>query len=250
MRIFAAVGLWSVLGAAVAAPPVETPARILQLYSYELKDRAQFEEGYRRHLGWHAAHGDKLVWYGWTVDSGGRKGLFVDGTAGATYGGLDGRPDPAGDGADAVRNFIPFVRPVNVETWELLRRASTAVPLEDRTPGAILDVFVMHVQPGDAAGFEKALARLAATQRPQPPSLTWYRAVRGGALPAYMLVLTRTDWADLDRTGGSLGALLQRAYAAAPGAVDALLAKLGDVQVESWSYQPRLSLIPGKPIAP
>jgi len=61
--------------AARAAPPVQ--AQMLQLFSYELKDKAQFEQGYRRHLGWHAAHGDKLVWYGWMVDSGGRKGLFV-----------------------------------------------------------------------------------------------------------------------------------------------------------------------------
>jgi len=154
--------------AARAAPPVQ--AQMLQLFSYELKDKAQFEQGYRRHLGWHAAHGDKLVWYGWMVDSGGRKGLFVDGTAGASYPALDARPDPASDGADAARNFLPFVRAVNVETWELWTAVSTATPLEERAPGALMDVYMMRVSPGAAGRFEQALARLVAQGgRTSPP---------------------------------------------------------------------------------
>lgn len=236
-----------------AAPTKESgarpPACILQLFSYAVKDQAQFEEGYRRHLGWHGRHGDTLVWYGWTVESGARKGAFVDGTAGATYAGLDARPDPAGDGADAVRNFTPFVQPLNVETWELVGAVSTALPLEDRRPGPNLDVFVLHVRPGDTAAFEQALARLAARRTAQPSALTWYRAVRGGTVPAYMLVLTRNGWSDLDRVRGSLREMLGAAYAA-PDAVDALLGLTSDVQVESWSYRPRLSLIPGEQPAP
>ena len=234
--------------AARAAPPVQ--AQMLQLFSYELKDKAQFEQGYRRHLGWHAAHGDKLVWYGWMVDSGGRKGLFVDGTAGASYPALDARPDPASDGADAARNFLPFVRAVNVETWELWTAVSTATPLEERAPGALMDVYMMRVSPGAAGRFEQALARLVAQRGADVPSLTWYRAVRGAGLPAYMLVLNRGDWADVGRAGGTLDALLARAYAASPDDIQKLLGALATVEVESWSYQPRLSLIPGKPLAP
>jgi len=252
LYVFAA--LCGLAGASAWAAPMKEsggrpPARILQLFSYEVKDQTQFEEGYRRHLGWHAGHGDTLVWYGWTVDSGARKGAFVDGTAGATYAGLDARPDPTGDSADAVRNFTPFVQSLNVETWELVAAASTALPLEDRRPGPHQDVFILHVRPGDMAAFERALARLVARRAAQLPALTWYRAVRGEAVPAYMLVLTRNGWSDLDRARGSLREMLQQAYSA-PDAVDALLGATSEVQAESWSYEPRLSLIPGEPPAP
>jgi hypothetical protein len=234
--------------AAGAAPPVQ--AQVLQLFSYELTDKAQFEQGYRRHLGWHAAHGDKLVWYGWMVDSGGRKGLFVDGTAGASYPALDARPDPAGDGLDATRNFLPFVHAVNVETWELWPAVSTATPLEERAPGAVMDVYMLRVSPDAAGRFERALARLAARRGADIPPLTWYRAVRGRTLPAYLLVLSRSDWADVGRAGGTLDLLLARAYAASPDDIEKVLGALAAIEVESWSYQPRLSLIPGKPLAP
>jgi hypothetical protein len=184
------------------------------------------------------------------VDSGGRKGLFVDGTAGVSYPALDARPDPAGDGADAARNFLPFVRAVNVETWELWSAPSTATPLEDRTPGAVMDVYMLRVSPDAAARFERALARLAVRRGAELPPLTWYRAVRGAKLPAYMLVFNRSDWADVGRGGGTLDALLDRAYAASPDDIEKLLGALAAIEVESWSYQPRLSLIPGKPVAP
>ena len=45
-------------------------------------------------------------------------------------------------------------------------------------------------------------------------------------------------------------ALLALPAYAAPDAVDALLGLTSDVQVESWSYRPRLSLIPGEQPAP
>jgi hypothetical protein len=250
MRI-AWIGILGLLTGPGAAPIDAAPtpaAQILQLYSYELKDRVQFEQGYRRHLAWHAAHDDKLVWYGWMVDSGRRKGLFVDGTAGASYAALDTRPDLAGDGADAASNFVPFVRAVNVETWELWPMPSTATPLEDQVPGTLMDVFVLHASPEAGMRFERLLTRLVAYRRGSPPALTWYKAHRGGNLPAYMLVLSRNDWADIERDGGTLPTLLARAYGAGPDKVEKLLSALADIEVESWSYQPRLSLIPGKPL--
>ena len=252
MRI-AWIGVLVILAGVRAAPIDAAPApaaQILQLYSYEVKDRAQFELGYRRHLAWHAAHDDKLVWYGWMVESGSRKGLFVDGTAGASYAALDARPDLAGDGADAARNFVPFVRAVNVETWELWPVPSTGMPLEDHAPGTLMDVFLMHAVPGAELRFERLLLQLTADRHGSPPSLTWYKAARGGGLPAYMLVLSRRDWTDIQRVGGTLSALLARAYGAAPEKVEKLLGALANVEVESWSYQPRLSLIPGKPLTP
>jgi len=252
MRIawIGALGILAGVGAAPIGAAPASPAQILQLYSYELKDRVQFELGYRRHLAWHAAHDDKLVWYGWMVDSGRRKGLFVDGTAGASYAALDARPDLPGDSADATLNFVPFVQAVNVETWELWSTPSTATPLEDHAPGTLIDVFMMHTEPGAGLNFENLLSRLAADRRASAPSLTWYKAVRGVGLPAYMLVLSRNDWAGIARSGGTLSALLARAYGAAPEKIEKLLGALTNIEVESWSYQPRLSLIPGKPLTP
>jgi hypothetical protein len=232
-----------VTGRPIEAAPAPA-AQVLQLYTYELKDKTQFEQGYRRHLAWHVGHSDKLVWYGWMVESGRRKGLFVDGTAGASYAALDTRPDLAGDAADARLNFLPFVRAVNVETWELWPMVSTATPLEDHAPGTLMDVFVMHAASGAGQRFERFLSRLAAERRGSPSALTWYKAVRGGSLPAYMLVLSRSDWADIQRVGGTLSELLARAYAAEPKDLAKVLEALADVEVESWSYQPRLSLIP------
>lgn len=86
-------------------------AQVAQLYSYAIKDKPSFEEGYRCHLIWHAAQKDQLVWYAWTIDSGPREGAFVDGTFGATFAQLDAHPDAKGDGADFVRDVSPFVPP-------------------------------------------------------------------------------------------------------------------------------------------
>jgi len=246
-------GMLLILAALAGSPVKAAPApvaQVLQLYSYELRDKVQFEQGYQRHLAWHATHDDKLVWFGWMVDSGRRKGLFVDGTAGASYAALDTRPDLTGDAADAVRNFLPFAQARNVETWELWPGPSTATPLEDHKPRALVDVYVMHATPGSALHFERLLSKLAEKRRSRSASLTWYKAARGGALPAYMPVLSRSDWADVEHAGGTLSALLARVYGVGPAEVGRLLEALTDVEVECWSYQPRLSLIPGTLLEP
>src|SRR5262249_2398794 len=49
----------------------------------------QFEEGYKRHLGWHRQNGDRWAWAGWMVISGERDGYFVDGTFFHSWSDLD-----------------------------------------------------------------------------------------------------------------------------------------------------------------
>src|SRR5947207_5300834 len=163
-------------------------ASVGQLYFYSIKDRPAFEEGYRRHLGWHARQNDQLAWYAWTIDSGARKGAFVDGTFGASFSGLDARPDLRGDSADWVRNAGSYVTALDIETWTLWAAPSTATPLEDRRPETKLDVFLLLVDPGEAHSFEAALEELAKAKR-DTAKLSWYRAVRCDTLPAYMLLL-------------------------------------------------------------
>jgi hypothetical protein len=227
---------------------------VSQLYFYSIKDRPAFEQGYRRHLGWHAAHNDQLAWYAWLIDSGLRKGAFVDGTFGATFAGLDGRPDPSGDGADFGQNVTPYVTALDVETWTLWAVPSTATPLEDRHPGTTLDVFVLQVDPSEALSFEAALEKLTkeklAKTKQEAPKLSWYRVVRGNNLPMYAVLLTRKNWTDIESAGPTLREMLVNAYAGTTAQVAEVLHRVRTIRTETWSYEPRLALIPGKPLEP
>jgi len=56
---------------AFAAEPVTTrdSGDAVHLFGYTPKPGMdeQFDAGYQKHLAWHRAHQDPLVWYGWTV---------------------------------------------------------------------------------------------------------------------------------------------------------------------------------------
>lgn len=227
----------------------QTGGSVAQLYFYTIKDQSAFEEGYRRHLHWHAAHNDPLVWYAWNVDSGTRKDLFVDGTFGATFAGLDARPDLSGDGADFGRNVTPYVSAVDIETWTLWAQPSTATPLEDRRPNATIDVFLLQVNPEEVSSFEAEVEALAGTKR-DAIKLSWYRMARGNNLPTYVLLLTRKNWVDLESAGPMLNEMLAKAYASTPTQAAEVLRHVRTIRTETWTYEPRLALIPGRPLAP
>jgi len=235
---------------ASARAPVTQNEGIAQFYSYRLADRAAFEAGYREHLGWHARNGDPLVWYAWTVQTGPRRGLFIDATAGTSFSALDRRVKPAEDGADFRRTAAPHAVALDVETWELWAGVSTATPLEDKRPSAIVDVFRVDVSPGDTAAFERAMTALATPSRQAGVRLSWYRRLRGGDGPAYFAMLAREDWAGLGAAGGTFAAMLTRVYGATDGEVEEVLGAVSGLGVESWTYEPRLSLIPATPLAP
>jgi hypothetical protein len=67
-----------------------------------------FENGYKQHLKWHQANGDKWSWYGWYVISGPRDGLFVDATFNHSWSDFDKSVKPAEDEADNVLHTYPF----------------------------------------------------------------------------------------------------------------------------------------------
>jgi len=200
------------------------------LFSYDI-DRGQqaaFEAGYAAHLGWHADHGDKLPWYGWYVTSGPRTGLFIDGTFGVPFAAMDQRVDPAGDGADMTAKVLPFAKARSYSTLEQWPEVSTVRTLEDRKPTNALDVFTVIVAPAKVAAFETALR---AAPKDQP--VTWYRMVSGGPAGSYLALVPRQGWADLaERPRGSAGLLGKAA------------ALVETVEVESWSYRPKLSRLP------
>ena len=218
----------------------EARAQAAFLFAYDI-DRGRedaFEAGYVAHLGWHAAHGDTLPWYGWFVTSGPRTGLFVDGTFGVPFEAMDRRVDPSGDGADMAAKVLPFARARAYSTLELWPEVSTVRTLEDRKPTATVDVFTVKVAPRDVSGFEAALA--AGARRPEVP-VTWYRLVSGGTAGSYLMFVPRGSWAELVDRPRDLGGLLAAAYG--PRAAKAV-ARVESVEVETWSYRPKLSRLP------
>jgi hypothetical protein len=72
--------------------------------------------------------------------------------------------------------------------------------------------------------------------------------LRGTRLPMYALLLPRDGWAAVDRAGATLEQMLQQGYDGASTSVSALLRHIRRIfATETWSYEPRLSLIPGRP---
>ena len=195
------------------------------LFAYDVDRGKQdaFEAGYAAHLAWHAEHKDPLPWYGWYVTSGPRAGLFIDGTFGIPFAAMDQRVDPAGDGADMEAKALPFAKARTYWVLELWPEVSTVRTLEDRRPTALLDAFTVIVAPKNIAAFETALSR-----EPKRRA-AWYRTVSGGPTGSYLALVPRQTWADLV----GRPALLGKAAALAE-----------HVEVESWAYQPKLSLIP------
>jgi len=69
---------------------------------------ADFENGYKKHLQWHAANKDGWDWYAWYIDSGVRDGLFVDASFFHRWADFDKRLNPAEDAADNALHVYPF----------------------------------------------------------------------------------------------------------------------------------------------
>lgn len=230
-------------------PNAKNQASIGQLYFYSIKDQPAFEEGYRRHLSWHASQKDQLVWYAWSIESGLRRGEFVDGTFGASFAGLDARPNLSEDGADFVHNVSALVTALDTETWTLWRAPSTGTPLEDRKPEAMLDVFLLEVLPAEDPMFEREITLLAKTKLPAT-RLSWYRLARGGGVTRYMLLLSRSNWADVGSAGPTVSEMMTRAYSQTPAKVNEALRYVRSYRNETWEYEPRLALIPGHSLEP
>jgi len=203
---------------------------------------AKFEEGYRRHLDWHRAHHDPLVWYGWTIEDGERNGYFVDANVGEPFAAFDHRVDVAADGADFRVNVAPYAAPMGRPTYTLLRNLSSGTPLEDRKPSATIQVTHFHLRPGSEARFEQALSVLhqVLSAKTMAPTHTWYRLVTGGDTPQYMLMVARENWASFDRFDDGIASLLV-------GNEPALRDFAESVQsssTESWRYRQELSRLP------
>jgi hypothetical protein len=237
--------------AAIATGQSAQPPSAVILFGYvpHAGQEALFQEGYRRHLEWHRAKQDSLVWYAWNVLIGERIGAFVDGTFGRPFLAFDRRVEPGADGADFDQTAQPFAEPIFRVAYTVRADLSTGTPLEDRRPTPYLAVITYHVRAGTEMQFEGAVrqARLIAMGNPGVPPLTWYRLVNGGPMPTYVLLVHLAALSDWDRGAWDLSGLLatlldarsRESWAAA------LAASVTGVTSETWAYLPESSLLPG-----
>jgi hypothetical protein len=232
----------AILAIAPARARAAEQAAFLFTYDIDRGQEAAFEAGYAAHLQWHAAHNDALPWFGWYVTSGPRTGLFVDGTFGISFAAMDQRPDPAGDGADMEARVLPYARARAYSAHVLWTEPSTVRSLEARQPTSVVDVYSLRVPPGDVAAFETVL--LAAAKAGKGGlGWTWYRLAGGGELGSYLVLVPRRTWADLAGRPTDLPGLMAAAYGAGPDQ-DRAAALVRSVEVETWSYRPKLSRLP------
>lgn len=213
-------------------------------FVYQVRPGAQtqFEQGYRKHLGWHRNHHDPLAWYGWTVADGKRSGYFIDASVGEPFAAFDHRVDVDQDGADFSVSVTPYVTPVADLAYALLPELSFGTPLESRKPSDSIQVTYFNLRPGTQARFEHALqvARRTLAATPGAPPHTWYRLVTGGDKPEYMLMVARANWTSYDSFDKELVDLLAGDASALRDFSDSVRS----MNTESWNYHADLSSLP------
>jgi hypothetical protein len=216
---------------AVAAPPVTASSQVaarIVVWRPHAGEQTQFEEGYRRHLGWHRAHADTWSWLGWTLISGDRPGLFVDGTFFHPWDDFDHPVDPAGDAADNQRNTQPHGDVVSAAAYELVANASDVAAERMRAP--LMTFAFVAVAPEDGAAFESALASVAS---PAPHALL--RPVNGA--DEYLLLLPATKQSELPVQAAFLRAAVRGTSTAR--------ARVLRVRTETGRYRAELGYQPG-----
>jgi hypothetical protein len=230
------------------SPAPSGPAAFLFAYHPKPGMEQLFAEGYRRHLSWHREKKDALVWYAWSVVTGARSGLFIDGTFGASFAGLDARPEPQADAADFAQTSAPFSEPAFRSVYRLRADLSTGQPLEERRPSPLVEVTHYVLRPGMESRFEGVLVKLRAAlaASDEEPVRTWYELVVGGEHPSYMLMVPRRAWGDYDAAPEPIAALLERAHGpgAAQGLLTDLAASVAEARSETWGYRQDLSYFP------
>jgi hypothetical protein len=161
-----------------------------------------FEEGYKRHLEWHRKNADTWTWHGWTLISGDRDGMFVDGTFFHQWTDLDAPVNPAGDGADNAVNVEPYAEVRSVATYEAVPGLTNLSPQHLNAP--LLTFCYIEVVPGHATQFEALTTEALRSADIKAVPHAVLRPVNGATeylllLPAEKLSAVGTQAALIDR---------------------------------------------------
>ena len=250
------------LAAAAAAAPAHAQddgeTTLALTYAYSPKGSGDdLARGYKKHLEWHVARNDPILWYAWFVVEGNRLGHFVDGAYDVTGAEFDARPDPAGDAADAIETFLPVAHPEYRRVFRLRKDLSTSTFLEDRNPSPLMQVVYYHVRPGMHRQFEEAASAISSTISSAVSSATpsaaantadytLYEMLTGMDGPAYVMYAPLQSFASFDDAALSLARVAQSAMSGDElrAALANIVAATASRHSEVWQYRADLSLIP------
>lgn len=179
------------------------------------------EEGYKRHLAWHARKNDPWTWLGWTIVLGERWGTMVDASLDHTAEELSRPVDPAEDAADNERNSLPYA--ARLETY-IVRYRDDLGRAGDLSKAPLLQVFDYRLTPSGTEAFVAAL-------RTMNRSCAVFEFVNGGELPRFWVVIPAASLAEVN---------LATVNVIAPESVRTL-------RSEVLRYRPDLSYAPAKP---
>lgn len=222
------------------------------LFAYYPKEgkKTPFFKGYKRHLEWHRKNNDPFAWYGWTVLTGDRIGMFIDGTFGITFRAFDHRVKPQEDLADFEKTTAPFANAVYRKGFEIRQELSTATLLEQRDPTRYIQATTFSLVVGKEPVFEEILLQVVSDLQTEdtPPKFTVYRKVIGGQLSSYLVMSHHNGFTDFGSGQAitSISYLIQHNFerSRAQKLLDLLSDCTRNVTSETWLFRPDLSYFP------
>lgn len=254
--------LWALILVFLYLPALPASAQVVDslagdagiLFSYNPSEgmEQQFFEGYQSHLKWHRQNGDPFPWYGWTVLSGDRVGMFIDGTFGISYEAFDQRIKPREDAAHFAKSTAPYAEVGYRKVFRLEKTLSTTTRLEEWNPAPYAEVYTFSIIPGRELQFEEVLDRLAEAVRKNNATISYsvYRQLTGGKLPSYLLMVPHDGFAAFGSpdTPTTLSHLIDRLFDRSEGRrLGKQLADcVRDIHGETWLYRQDLSYFPGR----
>lgn len=231
-------------GGSAAAQQSASSKDAMILFSYWPKEGQEgaFFDGYRKHLEWHRRKQDPILWYAWNVIVGRHAGLFIDGAFDIAFAALDQRVDPSGDRADFEETSAAFASVNDRVLYRLRRDLSSATPLEERRPGAMLEAFRYRLAPGHEKEFEAMLTKLEGASS---SAFTVYEVVAGAHHAEFLILSQHASWADVGGASAGIEAITNLTSTADAEAAAAVLGSaVTSVESEIWLYRADLTYMP------
>ncbi|WP_127132551.1 hypothetical protein [Pseudoflavitalea rhizosphaerae] len=156
----------------------------------------QFEEGYKRHLDWHAKAGDTWNWYGWFFISGPRAGQFMDATIDHAWGDFDNPVDPAGDHADNEQNTVPYASFIGAAKLNAV--TSLSRPGKYGLRSKYMKMITLQVLNEYSATWRIRNLRNRVEDKKGINFFVTYKTIDGGRMDHWYILIGADSWADFE----------------------------------------------------